>query len=70
MDDLTPVTSSSINAIGYDPETQALHVEFSSGQRYEYPGITPETHQTLLNAPSVGAHFSKHIRPNHSGRKL
>jgi hypothetical protein len=67
---LTPVQSSSINAIGYDADTRALHVEFSSGQTYHYPDVDPEAHQALVNAPSVGSHFAKHIRPHYQGRKV
>lgn len=64
---LKPVTSSSINAIGYEPESKTLHVEFSSGRAYHYTGVEPEEHEALVNAPSIGAHFSKHIRPNFKG---
>lgn len=67
--DYTPVSSSAIRAIGYDEDERTLHVEFASGQRYEYPGVDPEEHQALLSAPSVGAHFASHIRPHYHGRK-
>ena len=66
---LNPVQSSTIAAIGYDLETKTLHIEFRSGHVYEYDDITPETHEALTAAPSIGAHFGRHIRPHHAGRK-
>lgn len=65
-----PVDSSFISAIGHDPETDTLHVEMNNGNVYTYPGVSPEEHESLVNAPSVGAHFSKHIRPVYSGTLL
>lgn len=64
---IKPVKSSSISAIGYDPEMRTLHVEFSSGRTYHYKGVDPEEHQAFVNAPSIGQHFSQHIRPHYRG---
>ena len=64
-----PVTSSNISAIGYDAETNTLEIEFKGGSVYSYPGVTPDQHQQLLNADSVGSHFHKHIRNNFVGKK-
>jgi KTSC domain len=47
-----------------------MHVEFNSGKVYEYEGVDHDTHAKLLAAPSVGAHFGKHIRPLYSGRMV
>ena len=66
---IKPVQSSSINTIGYEPDTQTLHVEFASGRAYHYKGVSPEEHDALLNAKSIGAHFSKFIRPVYTGRE-
>jgi hypothetical protein len=65
----TPVSSSSIHSVGYDEATRTMHVEFASGQIYEYSGIEPEEHRALVEAPSVGSHFAKHIRPHYAGKK-
>jgi KTSC domain len=65
-----PVNSSSIASIGYNPDEQTMHVEFSSGKIYEYEGVDHDTHSKLLGAASVGAHFGKHIRPHYSGRAI
>ncbi len=65
----TPVTSSSIDSVGYDEATRTMHVQFASGATYEYPGIDPEDHRALIEAKSIGSHFAKNIRPNYTGRK-
>lgn len=63
---LTPVESSNIAAIGHDPETNTMHVEFrgamGANRLYEYRGVTAEQHQALVNAPSVGKHFHSHFK--------
>jgi hypothetical protein len=64
---ITPVTSSNIDVVSYDHDTQTMHVQFKSGKIYEYAGVTPEQHQALIDADSVGSHFAKHIRPNYTG---
>lgn len=66
----TPVSSSAIASVGYDRDAQTMHVEFASGKVHEYPDVEPETHAALMNAPSIGAHFSKHIRPHYASRLL
>lgn len=64
---MTPVVSSNINAIGYDPDTNELRVEFSNGRAYRYPGVPADAYQALMAAESVGSHFASIIRPNYQG---
>ena len=65
-----PVKSSNVKSIGYDPKTGTMHVEFSGGTVYEYSHVPPETHAALMASSSIGAHFAKHVKPKHEGRKL
>ncbi len=64
------VKSSNIQAIGFDPATKEMHVQFSSGHTYSYHGISEDQHKALINSDSIGGHFGKHIRPKHVGKKL
>lgn len=66
---LTTVFSSSINAIGYDAARETLFVEFVGGNTYSYADVSAAEHQALIGAPSIGAHFAKHIRKNYAGEK-
>lgn len=66
-----PVKSSNIKSIGYEPESQKLHIEFlGSGTVYEYSGVSAQKHANLMTAASVGSHFAKHIRNAHDGKKV
>ena len=60
--DFQPVNSSNLAAVGYDKDTQTLHVQFSSGGAYRYTGVPASTHQALMAAPSKGGFLAKHIK--------
>lgn len=62
---MTPVTSSNIAAIGYDPATKALTVQFKSGAQHRYADVSPDAHAALMAAESKGKHFHAHIRSAH-----
>jgi len=53
--EMQPVTSSQVDSIGYDEESQTMHVQFHKGGLYEYSDVTPEIHNQLLNASSIGS---------------
>lgn len=59
------VNSSSLRALGYDPDEQALEVEFSGGARYRYEHVPAEAVQALLEADSLGRHFNQVFKPQH-----
>jgi hypothetical protein len=67
---MTLVKSSNIAAIGHDPGTNTLHVQFSNGSTYAYDSVSPEDHAAFVSAESAGSHFAKNIRPKFEGRKL
>lgn len=53
-----PVESSNIAAIGYDPATKTLQVDFKGGRKYHYQRVSQEVFDELAAAPSVGKHFA------------
>lgn len=63
----TPVESSNIAEIGYDPETRVLEILFRNGRIYTYNGVPRDEYQALMSADSIGSHFQTHIRPNYTG---
>lgn len=69
MPDMTPVDSSSIARIGYDPESQELFIEFIGGRTYAYSAVPESRAQALLDADSKGGYFNREIRPNHDFRE-
>ncbi|NEU94802.1 KTSC domain-containing protein [Bradyrhizobium uaiense] len=59
---MKPVKSSTIEAVGHDPDRKVLTVRFNSGATYTYEGVSADQHSALMGAKSVGTHFSQHIR--------
>jgi hypothetical protein len=66
--DMQPVTSGCFAAVGYDPASQTMRLQFQSGAQHDYYGVAPEDHEALIGAPSLGRHFHQHIRPRFSHR--
>jgi hypothetical protein len=64
------VDSSTIVAVGYDPASATLEIEFHERRIYRYAGV-PERHfGGLVAAPSVGRYFHRHIRGRYRYRRL
>ena len=65
---LTPVTSSQIEAIGHDPESNTLAVRFKGkgerpGTLYHYQNFDSEAFEAFNAAESKGSHFIRNIKP-------
>ena len=58
----TPVTSSNIASIGYDPKQEILEVEFCDGRTYQYLGVPEMLYRGLMAASSHGSFFDAHIK--------
>lgn len=54
--------SSNIAAIGYQPASRQLRVQFKSGGLYQYSGVPQRTHKAFDGAPSKGKYFARNIR--------
>jgi hypothetical protein len=65
----TPVTSSQIQAIGYDPTTKTMQIAFVQRNPdkpqsvYEYSQVPAEVHAALIGAESIGKAFGQTIKP-------
>lgn len=65
------VTSSAVASVGYNPHSELLEIRMknsdgSPGKIYEYPGVPKDEYDKLMQAPSIGKHLAKHIRPKFS----
>ena len=56
------VKSSNIDSIGYNADEKQLLVKFKSGKTFSYKYLTSPEYEALVNAESVGSHFSKFIK--------
>lgn len=58
----TPVSSSNLVSVGYDPQQQILEIEFHSRSVYQYFNVPLHIYQGLMNASSHGTYFDRHIK--------
>ena len=62
MPEMIYVDSSNVEAIGYDDDTQQLHVQFLSGGYYTYQDVPREIFDDLMNAPSKGSFLNREVK--------
>lgn len=63
----TSVSSTAIDRIKYDPDTEGLNVKFTSGNKsYFYPAVPLELIQAFLKASSKGKFFMANIHDQYS----
>ncbi len=66
----TPVSSSNIQAIGYDPNSSTLEIEFNNETLYQYQGVPQSEFDAFMNADSKGRYFNSNIRDRYPTQKL
>ncbi len=54
MPDMIYVDSSNIEAVGYDGDSQELHIRYVGGACYVYHDVPRQVFDNLMNAPSKG----------------
>lgn len=62
MPDMIFVDSSSLEAVGYDSDSQELHVRFLAGTVYVYYEVPQQVVDALMSAPSKGSFYNRDIR--------
>ena len=61
--EMIPVSSSNVEAIGYDEANQVLYVRFiKNNSLYCYQGVPIAEFYGLQNAPSVGGYLNQNIK--------
>ena len=66
----SPVTSSNIRSIGYDPASGTLEVEFRSGSVYQYFNVPNQIYRGLITAFSKGAFLNNFIKEQYRYRRV
>jgi len=64
-----PVDSSNVTEVGWDRH-QGMYVEFRSGAKYLYHGVTRQRAVACAMAPSVGSYINKKIKPNYECTRI
>ncbi len=58
---MVPVSSTNLRAVGYNPVSQTLRIEFHSGT-YDYYGVPESIYNGLMNASSKGQYHHQYIK--------
>lgn len=66
---MQPVTSSNINAVGYDESSRKLRVQFKSGL-YEYSDVEPGVFKSLMEADSVGKFVGANVAKQYKFERI
>ena len=56
------VSSSNVDAIGYDETNQTLYIRFLNNTLYIYKGVPVDEFEGLRNAPSIGSYLHRNIK--------
>jgi short-subunit dehydrogenase involved in D-alanine esterification of teichoic acids len=62
---MQPVYSSQVVAVGYDPDTHSMRVEWKSGKVSVYEGVPAAVVEQVRNSASVGKTIRSDIIPNY-----
>lgn len=68
--EMKTVQSSNLNAVGYEPESSTLRVEFKNGGVYDYSDVPAGAHAELMEAPSPGSFYAAQIRKQYDSKKV
>ena len=62
MPEMILVDSSSLEAVGYDSDSQELHVRVLAGTVYIYYEVPQQVVDAFMSAPSKGSFYNRDIR--------
>lgn len=68
--DMQNVESSNVESVGYDPDTQEMHVRYRNGQLYKYEGVPEEVHQTVIGSDSIGTELHRSVKGTYPHTRL
>ena len=59
--DMVPVSSRNLSAVGYEPSSAILRIQFNNGKLYEYYDVPQYIYDELVAAESKGSYAHKNI---------
>lgn len=62
LPEMIQVSSSNIDSIGYDEQSQEVYVRFLNGSLYVYKGVPAYEFQSFLEAPSHGSYLHRNFK--------
>lgn len=67
---LTPLTSSMLSGMHYEPNSRALTVKYVNGDTWTYSDVGADKAEALAGAKSPGSFFNAKVKGLHAGKKL
>jgi len=64
------VTSSNIEAAGYDDDTRTLRIWFHSGSTWDYAGVPEELYRQFMSSASKGGFFARQIKGRYQATRV
>ena len=64
------VNASKIHSVGYEPSSQTLEVEFSSGNIVQYSRVSAELHRRFMASPSPNSFFEDNIEEAFTAKRM
>ncbi len=64
------VNSSTIRSVGYEPSSQTLEIEFTSGSICQYSRVSAEIYRKLMAAPTIGSFFKNNIEDEFNAKRI
>ncbi|MET0386691.1 MAG: KTSC domain-containing protein [Polyangiales bacterium] len=68
--DRAALDSQAVVSAGYEPQSQTLELEFSTGRIYQYDGVPASVYQWLLRTKSKGSYVSRMINGRYGYRDV
>ena len=66
----SPVQSSNLKSVGYDPKTKTLEVEFHTGAVHQFQDVPPGVHKKMMTAKSKGGYFQVNVRNFYKSKQV
>jgi len=66
----TPISSSHIHSVKYDPIQRKMRVRFQNGDEHTVHGFDPTDYQEFMDAPSQGTHWHRVIKNNFAVERM
>jgi len=65
-----PVDSTDIVAIGYDPKSRILEIEFKEGRIYQYLDVAPDIYARFMRTDSYGQYFYAFVNGHYRYKRI
>ena len=67
---MQPVESSSVEAVGFESQTNELWIRYAGGATYVYAPVPRSIHRELLGSASIGSYVNQFIKPRFGCREV